>query len=125
MKLINSHDYNIYVRKKTIENRKKVVEEIKNENKNGEITLKKYIPKTENGLINNNNEIEVKLRSTAFKYKDKSYYADFDNLVDRKEFDTIEIRKFNGINFDVFVDITKNPIKKNLINDLLMMKGIK
>ena len=30
LKLINSYDYNINVRKKTIENRKKVVEEIKN-----------------------------------------------------------------------------------------------
>ena len=41
------------------------------------------------------------------------------------EFNTIEVRKFIGINFDVFVDITKSPIKKNLINDSLMMKGIK
>ena len=40
LKLINSHDYNIYVRKNTIKNRKKVVEEIKNLNKTGEIKLK-------------------------------------------------------------------------------------
>ena len=41
LKLINSHDYNIYFRKKTIENRKKVVEEIKNKNENDKIKLKK------------------------------------------------------------------------------------
>ena len=83
----------------------------------------------QNNDVDNNNEnipeIEFKLRSQAFKYKDKSYYADFDYLVDRNEFDTIEVRKFNGITFDMYVDITENPIKQILINDLIAMKGIK
>ena len=64
--------------------------------------LKDFIPKfdnkIDNKLINNNNEIEFKLRSTAFKYEDLSYYSDLDNLIERKEFDTIAVRKFNGMN---------------------------
>ena len=46
-------------------------------------------------------------------------------MIDRNEFDTIDVRKFNGITFDMYVDITENPIKKILINDLIAMKGIK
>ena len=48
--------------------------------------MEKYTSKidVENKLINNSNEIEFKLRSTAFKYKDKSYCAYFDNLAGRK-----------------------------------------
>ena len=33
-------------------------------------------------------------------------------LFRRNEFDTFEIRKFNGIHFDYFVAISRNPIKK-------------
>ena len=46
-------------------------------------------------------------------------------MVDRNEFDTLEVKKFNGITFDMYVDITENPIKNILINDLIVMKGIK
>ena len=69
--------------------------------------------------------MEFKLRSQAFKYKDKIYYTDFDNLVERNKFDTVEIRKFDGITFDMFVDITTKPIEKFLISDLFSMRGIK
>ena len=65
------------------------------------------------------------MRTQAFKYKDKSYNADFDNIVERNEYDTFEVRKFNGISFDMFVDVTYNPIKKLLINDLMIMRDIK
>ena len=126
-KLINSHDYNIYVRKNTIKNRNKVVEEIKKLNKNGGIKLKKYDKPINKNVVENKkiSEIEFELRTQAFKYKDKSYCDNFNNLVDRNEFGTIEARKFKGINFDAFVDITENPIKKILINDLVILKGIK
>ena len=46
-------------------------------------------------------------------------------MVDRNEFNTIQVRKFNGITFDVYVNITENPIKKMLINDLIAPRGIK
>ena len=46
-------------------------------------------------------------------------------MIDRNEFDTIDVRKFNGITFDMYVDITENPINKILINDLIAIKGIK
>ena len=128
-KLINSHNYNIYVRKNIIKNCRKVVKEIKNKNKNCEIKWNKYIePKNESNVENkliNNDEIEFKFRSKSFKYKDKSYFTDFENLGYRSETRTFEIRKFNGIPFNYFVDITRNPIKKILINDFLVITGIK
>ena len=65
------------------------------------------------------------MRTQAFNYKDKSHNADFDNIVDRNEYDTFEVRKFNGILFDMFVDVIFNPIKKLLTNDLMIMRGIK
>ena len=81
----------------------------------------------QNNDVENNNEkfaeVEFKLRSQAFKYKDKCYYTDFDNLVDRKEFDTVEVRKFDGI-FDMFVNIITKPIEKILFSDLISMRGI-
>ena len=65
------------------------------------------------------------MKTQAFKYKDKSYYADLDNIVDLSEYNTLEVKKFNEITFDMFVDITSNPIKKLLINGLIIMRGIK
>ena len=48
-----------------------------------------------------------------------------DNIVDLSEYNTLEVKKFNEITFDMFVDITSNPIKKLLINGLIIMRGIK
>ena len=49
----------------------------------------------------------------------------FDNLVERNEYDTFKVRKFNGISFNMFVDVTYNPMKKLLTNDLMIKRGIK
>ena len=57
LKLINSHDYNIYVRKNTIKNRKKVVEEIKKLNKTREIILKNIKSVIQNNVENNKENV--------------------------------------------------------------------
>ena len=127
-KLIHSHNYNIYVIKNTMKNHKKLVEEVKNLNKSVEIKLKNYIkPSNKNNFENNEKipEIEFVLRAQAFKYKDKTYGADLDNIVNGNENDSFEVNKFSGITVDIFVDITHNPIKKLLINDLIIIRGIK
>ena len=46
-------------------------------------------------------------------------------MVERNEFDTVEVRKFDGITFHMFFDITSKPIEKILISDLISMHGIK
>ena len=115
---------------------KELVKKIKNEINKYILIFKEYkkpINKNnnvQNNDVENNNEkfaeVEFKLRSQAFKYKDKSYFSDFDfdNLVERNEFDTVEVRKFDGITFDMFFDITIKLIEKIFISDLISMRGI-